>query len=147
MGKRPDEPDRDGDGVADDIEARFPKPETDERLQAARVELPPVPEIQFERPKTRTANPPKPGEAGKGGLGSGGSMLGGDLRGLGQASTLGITLVVSIAVGAGFGYLADRYLIKSATPWGLIVGFLLGVASGFVNLIRVAGQLDRDAKK
>jgi len=134
----------DGEDEAE-IAARFPDVEKDERLQAARVDLPPVPDVRFERPKTKTANPSKPGEGGK--FRAGGSFVGGgDLRGMGQASTIGISLAASIFIGAGFGWLLDHFVIKSATPWGLIAGFLLGVVSGFINLVRVANKLNRDDK-
>ena len=71
----------------------------------------------------------------------------GSLRGMGAASTIGISLVASIATGAGLGWLVDKYLLHSTqTPIGLICGFMLGVFSGFVNLVRVANQLNQDSK-
>lgn len=136
---------KDSSEEEDDIASRFPDVEKDERLRAARADLPPVPEARFERPQTKTANPPTPGEGGK--FRAGGSFVGnGDLRGMGQASTIGISLAASIFIGAGFGWLLDHFVIKSATPWGLIGGFLLGVLSGFINLVRVANRLNRDDK-
>ena len=122
---------------AEDLRARFPDPETDARLRTPRGEaLPDVPEARYERPKP----PPDPASQ----RGSGLSPLSPDLRGMGEASTIGIMLVASIAIGAGLGWLVDTFVLRSAgTPWGLIVGFLLGVASGFVNLVRVANRLNK----
>lgn len=135
----------------DDIHARFAFLERPEN-QAADDELPPVPTVNIERPSTQTAQKDRPAASGPSvGVGSvlGGRMLTGggegNLRSTGQAMTIGTSLVASIIVGTLFGWLADKYLLHSAgTPWGLIVGFMLGTASGFVNLIRVANQLNRD---
>jgi F0F1-type ATP synthase assembly protein I len=129
---------------SDDLADRFPDAEQDERLRP--VELPEAPRVTFERPKTRAAQ----GEREEEGtevvrFGKAGSLSGKDLRSAGIASTIGWGLVASIAGGALLGHLVDRYLLGNpATPWGLIVGFLLGVVSGFVNLIRVANRLNRD---
>nr|CAA9260131.1 hypothetical protein AVDCRST_MAG63-2483 [uncultured Armatimonadetes bacterium] len=123
----------------DDLLARFPDPEADERLRVPRGDaLPGVPDVRFERPRPR-----KPDAEGEGRLRL--RPLGSELRGMGAASTVGITLVASIAIGAGLGWLVDNFLLRDpATPWGLIVGFLLGTASGFVNLVRVSNHLNRD---
>lgn len=122
----------------DDLRARFPDPDADARLRVPRGEaLPTAPRIEFERPALPEDRRPE-----------GGFRLrpsGMDLRGMGAASTIGITLVASIAIGTGFGWLVDTYLLRSTgTPWGLIVGFLLGTASGFINLVRVANALNRN---
>ncbi len=129
----------------DDLLGRFPDPEADERLRVPRGDaLPEVPEAKFTRPTLPQPDPAKDAP--------GFSSLKGDMRGMGEASTIGMTLVFSIAIGAGFGYLFDTFVLKNpATPWGLIVGFLLGTASGFINLVRVANRIndrhDRDRKK
>lgn len=121
----------------DDLRARFPDPETDGRLRTPRGDaLPEAPKAEFQRPSFKRAEPTEPG-AGGGRTGS--------LRAMGMASTIGIMLVASIGVGTGLGWLVDTFLLRSAgTPWGLIVGFLLGVTSGFINLVRVANRLNRD---
>jgi F0F1-type ATP synthase assembly protein I len=63
---------------------------------------------------------------------------------MGIASTIGFSLVGSIVAGTVLGLLADRYLLHSTTtPWGLIIGFLAGVLSGFISLIRVTNRLNR----
>ena len=62
-------------------------------------------------------------------------------------------LVAGVVVGAGLGWLLDRWL--GISPWGLIVFLLLGFAAGVLNVARSAGlaagtvlddraRLDRD---
>jgi ATP synthase protein I len=46
-------------------------------------------------------------------------------------------LVAGVVVGAGIGWLIDRWLAIS--PWGLIVFLLLGFAAGVLNVMRSAG--------
>ncbi|HEX4408046.1 MAG TPA: AtpZ/AtpI family protein [Xanthobacteraceae bacterium] len=46
-------------------------------------------------------------------------------------------LVAGVAVGAGIGWILDRWL--GITPWGLIVFLLLGFAAGVLNVMRSAG--------
>lgn len=128
-----------GDGPLDqaaedeeELRKRFPDPNTDPRLRGT-VELPPVPEMNFTRPNTRTAE----------GLSSGMGGKPGEFKNLGIASTIGFSLVGSIIAGTGLGWLADRYLLHSGgTPWGLIVGFFAGVLVGFINLVRTANRLN-----
>ena len=62
---------------------------------------------------------------------------------LGKAMGIGTALVGSIIGGGLLGWLVDSYLIKSTTPWGLMVGFLLGTFSGFANMIRIANELNK----
>jgi ATP synthase protein I len=46
-------------------------------------------------------------------------------------------LVAGVVVGAGIGWLLDRWL--GISPWGLIVFLLLGFAAGVLNVMRSAG--------
>jgi ATP synthase protein I len=46
-------------------------------------------------------------------------------------------LVAGVIVGAGIGWLLDRWL--GISPWGLIVFLLLGFAAGVLNVMRAAG--------
>jgi ATP synthase protein I len=46
-------------------------------------------------------------------------------------------LVAGVVVGAGIGWLLDRWL--GISPWGLIVFVLLGFAAGVLNVMRSAG--------
>jgi len=53
---------------------------------------------------------------------------------LGMAMRIGVELVAAIGVGAGIGFLLDRWL--DTTPWLLVVFFLLGSAAGMMNVYR-----------
>jgi ATP synthase protein I len=46
-------------------------------------------------------------------------------------------LVAGVIVGAGLGWLVDRWF--GVTPWGLIIFLLLGFAAGVLNVMRSAG--------
>ncbi len=46
-------------------------------------------------------------------------------------------LVAGVVVGAGLGWLIDRWL--GISPWGLIVFLLLGFTAGVLNVMRSAG--------
>ena len=48
-------------------------------------------------------------------------------------------LVAGVVVGAGIGWLIDRWL--GVSPWGLIVFLLLGFAAGMLNVMRSAGLI------
>lgn len=50
---------------------------------------------------------------------------------------LSTELVAGVLVGAGLGWLIDRWL--GTSPWGLIVFLLLGFAAGVLNVMRAAG--------
>ena len=54
-------------------------------------------------------------------------------------------MVGGVLVGAGLGWLLDRWL--GSSPWGLIVFLLLGFAAGILNVMRAAGVApDRNLK-
>lgn len=63
-------------------------------------------------------------------------------RSLGEVATIGITLVVSTVIGLGAGYYADRWL--GTSPWLLLLGLLLGIVAGFVNLFRSVRSAERE---
>ena len=46
-------------------------------------------------------------------------------------------LVAGVLVGAGLGWLIDRWL--GISPWGLMIFLLLGFAAGVLNVMRTAG--------
>jgi ATP synthase protein I len=50
-------------------------------------------------------------------------------------------LVAGVVVGAGLGWLIDRWL--GLAPWGLIVFLLLGFVAGVLNVMRSAGVVAR----
>jgi len=45
-------------------------------------------------------------------------------------------------IGLVGGYYVDRWL--GTTPWLLLVGLVLGIAAGFVNLFRSVSRAERD---
>jgi ATP synthase protein I len=61
------------------------------------------------------------------------------VRQLGVLSGVGLTLVISTVLGLWGGHLLDRWL--GSSPWLMLLGLLLGIASGFVNLFRATGVL------
>jgi hypothetical protein len=62
---------------------------------------------------------------------------------LGRYGGVGIELVLAILILAGLGHwLDERYW--GGRIWGMATGFLLGVAVGIRNLVRVAGQMQKD---
>jgi hypothetical protein len=68
-----------------------------------------------------------------------------EARGMGTGWNIATALVSSLIAGTLLGMAVDRYLVKSQTPWGLIVGFLLGTLSGFANVFAIASRLDGDS--
>ncbi|MFU0507684.1 AtpZ/AtpI family protein [Pseudaminobacter sp. NGMCC 1.201702] len=61
----------------------------------------------------------------------------GSLAGYGQALKLSSEFIAGIAVGAGLGWMIDRW--AGTSPWGLIVFLLLGFGAGVLNVLRSAG--------
>ena len=142
----------------EDIAARFAHIEKD-GAGPTHLELPPVPDVTFERPLLPGQKPPATGGTGASATtgddrpaffktAAGGTLGGGEgLRGAGMGYTVGTTLVVSIVFGVGLGWLIDRFVLRggaNATPWGLIAGFLFGVGYGFYNLIKVSNRINAE---
>ena len=67
------------------------------------------------------------------------------VRQLGVLSGVGLTLVISTVLGFWGGYVLDRWL--GSAPWLMLVGLLLGIASGFVNLFRAVGLFGREGRQ
>jgi ATP synthase protein I len=63
-----------------------------------------------------------------------------DVSGFARGFRLSTELVAGVLVGAGAGWLIDRWL--GTTPWGLIVLVLLGFAAGVLNVMRAAGVVE-----
>ena len=51
-------------------------------------------------------------------------------------------LVAGVIVGAGLGWLIDRWF--GISPWGLIIFLLLGFAAGVLNVVRAYGRIARE---
>ncbi len=64
----------------------------------------------------------------------------GTQSGLGQGLRIGIEMVVSVAVGAGLGYLIDGW--AGTAPLFMIVFLFLGFAAGIMNVLRIVRGLD-----
>jgi ATP synthase protein I len=63
-------------------------------------------------------------------------------KALGELSTVGLTLVVATMLGLAGGYYLDRWL--GTSPWLTLIGLLLGIAAGFVNLFRSVNRAERN---
>jgi len=62
-------------------------------------------------------------------------------RFIGVASTVGINMVVSTFVGFAIGYwLLDRHL--DTLPWFTIIFTIAGIATGFLQLFRIAKKAE-----
>jgi ATP synthase protein I len=63
----------------------------------------------------------------------------GGVTGYGQAMKLSSEFIAGIAVGAGLGWVIDRF--AGSSPWGLIVFLLLGFVAGVLNVLRSVGKV------
>lgn len=59
--------------------------------------------------------------------------------GYGQALKLSSEFIAGIVVGAGLGWVIDRW--AGTSPWGLIVFLLLGFCAGVLNVLRSVGAV------
>ena len=66
-----------------------------------------------------------------------GPRQGADPSAFARGFRLSTELVAGVLVGAGLGWLIDRWL--GTTPWALILLLLLGFAAGVLNVMRAAG--------
>jgi ATP synthase protein I len=53
---------------------------------------------------------------------------------LGALSTVGLSFVIALVIGAAVGLWIDRSL--GTSPWGLMVFFFLGLVAGALNVYR-----------
>ncbi len=62
------------------------------------------------------------------------------------ASALGHSfgMVIAVALGGWIGFSIDKAL--GTGPWALLIFLLFGMCAGFLNLIRAARQMSRDAE-
>lgn len=65
------------------------------------------------------------------------------IRSAGQASSIGLVLVISIAIGYFFGSWLDKVFHRTDQLF-MIIFTLLGVAAGFIEVIRIAISLSKD---
>jgi hypothetical protein len=72
--------------------------------------------------------------------------MAGPWKEMGRYGSVGIELVLTILIVSWIGHwLDDRYW--GGHGWGLVGGFVLGATMGFRNLIRTAGQMQRDIER
>jgi len=64
------------------------------------------------------------------------------IRKAGQASSIGLVLVISIAIGYFFGSWLDR--VFHTDPWLMLLFTLIGIVAGFTEMIRIANSLSSD---
>ena len=60
----------------------------------------------------------------------------GTLQTVGALSAVGLSFVLAVAMGAGFGYFLDSWL--GSSPWFFLVFFFVGVTAGVLNVFRVS---------
>lgn len=60
------------------------------------------------------------------------------MRTIGALSTVGISIVLAIMIGAACGYYLDRWL--GTGPWLFLLFVLFGIAAGITNVYRTAGR-------
>ncbi|HWJ75248.1 MAG TPA: AtpZ/AtpI family protein [Kaistia sp.] len=63
----------------------------------------------------------------------------GGMQGMGFALRVASEFASGVLVGAGLGWLIDRWL--GTSPWGLIGLLLLGFAAGVLNVLRAVGKV------
>lgn len=60
------------------------------------------------------------------------------VRTLGPLTSVGISFVLAIVMGAGLGIGLDRWL--GTSPWGFLAFFAIGVTAGILNVYRAFGK-------
>jgi ATP synthase protein I len=60
------------------------------------------------------------------------------VRVLGALSTVGLSFVLAIVIGAWFGWMLDKWL--GTGPWLFFLFFFFGLAAGILNVYRTAGK-------
>jgi ATP synthase protein I len=63
-------------------------------------------------------------------------------KALGELSSIGLALVVATVLGLAGGYYLDRWL--GTSPWLTLIGLVLGIVAGFVNLFRSVKRAERN---
>jgi ATP synthase protein I len=60
------------------------------------------------------------------------------MRSIGALSSVGLSFVFSVIIGAAIGYLLMRY--AGLGPWVFFFFFVIGVAAGILNVYRTANR-------
>jgi ATP synthase protein I len=67
------------------------------------------------------------------------STMADTMKTIGALSTVGVSMVLAVAIGAGIGYfLMTRLGLGS---WVFFLFFIFGVAAGIINVYRTAGRI------
>lgn len=61
------------------------------------------------------------------------------MRTIGALSTVGMSFVFAIAIGAGLGWYLDK--VFGTAPWMFLVFFAIGVVAGILNVYRTANRV------
>ena len=61
------------------------------------------------------------------------------VRQLGALSTVGLSFVLAIVIGAWFGKVLDNWL--GTSPWLFFLFFFFGLAAGVINVYRTVGRI------
>ena len=69
----------------------------------------------------------------------------GGMQGMGLAFRVAAEFASGVLVGAGLGWIVDRFL--GTSPWGLIVLLLLGFAAGVLNVLRAVGKVSQPEQR
>ncbi len=64
---------------------------------------------------------------------------------LGTASVMGLHMVSGPIVGAGLGYFFDKYFETS--PYGFVIGLVLGVLAGYRNVMKDSKTLQKEQER
>lgn len=64
-----------------------------------------------------------------------------DSSNLGRGLRLGSEFIAAILVGAGIGFLLDRWL--GTGPWIMLVMLMVGFAAGILNVTRTVAEMNR----
>ena len=62
-------------------------------------------------------------------------------RALGALSVVGLSFVLALVIGVAAGVWLDRH--AGTSPWGVLIGFAVGVAAGILNVYRATRQAMR----
>ncbi len=67
------------------------------------------------------------------------------VRTLGALSSVGIAFVLAVVIGAGFGYLLDRWFGTKFVFF--LIFFFFGVVAGILNVVRTASRYADEEKR
>lgn len=57
---------------------------------------------------------------------------------IGALSSVGLSFVLAIVIGTAAGWWIDKY--AGSSPWGFLIGFVLGLVAGVLNVFRTTRQ-------